>query len=373
MDKKDMKTYLSDRKFHEDPIVQQMQLFDIQNYVIHNAYQSDEWKRQLDMTCSNYLTYTPKNSAETHFYDLGTKTLHAINTRGEIRLIRDINQHKLMEEVVERPINLFVDHWQGDVVEASRRFLEFAYDLNTQIYSHINKDLVKGKGKMDLIIGPMDSLDLEDFDVMFDSKNDYLNYRVLRSGDKQVVNLDYIFADQAKNILDKFFMISNAYFSGIDINIYHYGRVGILNPEFAVGDFCIPTGALDEQKISEGRARVFPIYNRLAEEGMNSFLEEKLGSNVHEGFTVNTISVLEQTQNQLKMDLKAGGDFLDMEWLSMAVQDYNTIYPTLGNVNFYLVGVGSDKQLEGLNLGNTIYSKENEKKVTEMFKDLILA
>ncbi len=364
MTHEEMKVYTYERKFHTDPEIRKTQLENLNIFKIHNAFRTEEVEELFDDASISYIKYKPSKSQEYHFYIPSTGNLHVVNTRGDIRLLRDQDQYRVLKEIAGyNSLKRNEKHYKNSQARASIRFTEFAFNLVNELYPYIDAKAIDEQGQINVILGPKESLDTNDITIEKESQNDFLDYRILRIDDKPVINFDYVFADQAKNILDNFSIITRANFPDADINIFHYGKIGLLNIDLQVGDICIPTGALIEKKVVENNAAVHPIYNLLdIDKNIAGLLEEIVGEKVHRGLTVDTVSVLRQQRKNLLACLDAGGNFLDMEWKSMSTNVY---------MNYIFAGVGSDKPLEGKSLANTKYPRLKEKKITQAFKEII--
>ncbi len=392
MGPEDVRTYAFGRKLHPDKVVQEAQTAGIREVVIHNAKTAEEVRRNLASVRIDAQEYTPLKSNEVHFYVPNTGTLHVVNPRGVIRLKRDQQLVHALSHVLGRDLGLLVDHYTSDeepphrfkqnesfVGEPSRaqhRFEHFAYKIVADVCDNLDRASVVGNSRLNLLLGPHSSLNLEDVVVEHGSKNDYLNFRILRIGDEVVVNFDYIFADQARNILHKLCSVVSAEFegAGVDINIFHYGKIGILNQHAEIGQIVVPTGAMEEHNLQRGVSKVFPIHNQLVSNlGVADRFTELVGQMPYEGITVNTISVLGQTRESLEAARRAGGRFLDMEWLVMSGIDIGaeSLYPNLGAIRYFFAGVGSDKPLAGQTLGNTSYAVSVERKVANALATII--
>ncbi len=381
MPESEMRAYVFERKLHPDAGVAEEQKRGLKEVIIYNG-------KHIDEVLSDSITgsereeairYTPAKSSEAHFYIPKTGRLHIVNPRGVIRLKRDEDLAKALGYFLEREIRLYVAHYDGTSSSASHRFEHMAFQNVKDALSRVDLTDAAAKRRLTIILGPHSSLG--DVDVLHNHLDDYLNYRILRIGKEQVINFDYIFGDQARNVLHQIYTTVSADFNGqrIEIYVFHYGKVGILNPEMQTGQIVVPIGSLDEDKVLSGERKIFPLYNELSLDGQVSrnpeiaqMFRRHLGS-VAEGVTVNTISVLGQTVENLTIDRKAGGDFLDMEWAVMAGTSVasKSTYPGLGEVSYFLAGIGSDRPLLGETLGNTDYLVANEQKVADAFKEII--
>jgi len=371
MNAEQARVYTFDRVFHIDDSIRREQIDNINSVVVHHAYKSKECEEVWKRIGAPYQKYYPLKSTEPHYFDYGTGILRIINSRGVTRLIRNRDLTRVLQESLGRDISFYVDNYDENSAAASKKFEDFAYELVEDVFDHIDKESLQ-QGKLSVMMGPHNSL--PDTKIIASDKNDYLNFKILQIEQKQVVAFDYIFADQAKNVLGQLYSTLNAYFNDCDVDLYHYGKVGILNNNLEVGDICVPIASLDENKVHASDIRPSPIHNSLVyDEDISNKFKSFIGEDFAKGTTVNTISVLRQTHTMLRKDLEAGGDFLDMEWSVMAGLDhgYNSCYPDLGKIKYYFAGVGSDKPLAGQTLGDTEYPDEKEKKVAQAFVRLI--
>ncbi|MBU1201502.1 MAG: hypothetical protein KJ583_01865 [Nanoarchaeota archaeon] len=364
MSREEIKIYTYDRKLHPDPSFRKIQLENMKLFKEHNAFRTEEVENLFLDANINYVKYKPLKSEEYHFYIPSTGDLHIVNTRGDMRLLRDLDQYLALKEIAKiQGLRKEERHYKNDKARASMRFIELAFNLVDELYPLIDKKAVEEQKQINIILGPLESLTTKNVYVEAENKNDFLNARIIRIGEKPVVNFDYVFADQGKNVLENIYIITKAKFPDANINIFHYGKVGILNPDIQVEAICLPTGALSERKVIEGTPRIHPIYNLLESDKMlMGLFEELIGEKAKSGTTTDSTAVLRQKRKNLELCLSAGGDFVDMEWRSMSTNPY---------MNYFFAGVGSDKPLKGKNLANTEYQKEKEINVAEAFKEII--
>ncbi|MBN2368192.1 hypothetical protein JXC34_04165 [Candidatus Woesearchaeota archaeon] len=369
MDLEQRKAYVFDRKLSPNAGKREEQIKGLKRIVIHNAFTMQEIEKALE----NAEKYYPGKSTEPHFMHFNGD-LHVVNSRGIMRGVRDEDLVHALGELIGKKIELEVRYYKDDIGMAFRRFKEFSFNQVAEIFRKIDKDAVKKEGGLYLLFGPHKSLSLNGLKPDFESVNDYLNYKLLHLGKKTVVAFDYIFADQARNVLGQIYSSLNSYFSDITVNVFHYGKIGLLDPARKIGDICIPVAALDENKIIEGDCRAYPISNQLClDKNFSELFASSVKEKTYQGTTVNTISVLRQTRKALERDLKAGGNFLDMEWLVMSSLDhgFKSNYPRIKKINNFFAGIGSDKPLEGRTLADTEYPADKEKKIADAFVEII--
>ncbi len=376
MDGEQRRQYVFDRKLHPDPARALDQTKSLRRVIIHHAQRTQEVEELLGRAGVLAERYVPKKSTEAHFYVIPQGDLHVVNSRGITRGIRDEDQAKALSDILCKPVPLALDHYQNDPASVSKRFEDFAYDLVRDAFNHLDTDEIQLKRSFPIIIGPQKHLTLDGIVCEHSDDNDYLSYKVLRIGKQPVLAFDYIFADQAKNVLSRVYATANAYLPGTNMHVLHYGKIGLLNPFLDVGQVCVPHAALDENKAVDGDLRPSPIHNQLAlHTPASRIFKETVGQPIARGMTINTVSVLQQTKTRLQTALDAGGDFLDMEWAVMASLDhgYNSMYPSLGRINYYFAGVGSDKPLAGKTLGDTEFPQEKLSLIAEAYTRIIRA
>ena len=153
--------------------------------------------------------------------------------------------------------------------------------------------------------------------------------------------------------------------------IFHYGKVGLLNPRLEVGSVCIPTSAIDEN----ASGMIYPIPNEFALDPLAAKkLDNLTGSLLYPGRTANTQSVLEQTAQSLSNLQSLGCDFIDMEWLILSgLHLLKSTYPNIHKIKYYFTGIASDKPLEGKTLGDTMYPRNQEQNVAQAQLKILLS
>ncbi|MBI2574941.1 hypothetical protein HYV82_03580 [Candidatus Woesearchaeota archaeon] len=388
MSNEQMQAYAWERKL-ADPgtqgVLLEEQVSGLRGIVIHNAKTTEEVRRVLrDEAKLSVVEYAPPKSSEPHFWVPATGYIHVVNTRGITRLLRDEALARILSYLLPNEVEIAISNYHGSRREANDRFEHFAYALVDDIFMHLDKAAVTKNGRINLLLGPYvsidDALSTDGCEIAHSTDSDYLNYRIVLAGTSEgkevVVNFDYIFADQAKDVLHKLYKGVAAEFSrqGISINVLHYGKVGVLDPATNVGDIIIPTGAFDEEKLQYAVRRGEPIpqqyalNNQIASNpDVRALFYRAVSGRINSGVTVNTNSVLEQTAERLRIDLGAGGNWLEMEWAviaSLSTGSHST-YPGTGSINHFLAGVGSDNPLRGQTLGETHYPREREAEVAK--------
>ena len=348
-------------------------------------------KSKLERTLKDagleFEEYFPNKSKENHFYVPKTKTIHVVNTKDAERLKRDENLIKGLGKILKRDIKLKTIHYNHKASDSVQRFKHFAFDLADDVFSKLENE-IKGYKKeqfINIIMGPFESFKFDDTEILYEKNSDYLNYKIIKIKNKNLaISLDYIFAGQAEDVLDKIFSNLNANLSEanakVNVRVFHYGKVGVLNKQnnknkIEIGDFCIPNSFIIEKDSEEGKFFTYPLENKLSSD---KILIEKFnnytGNKLHFGSTVTSKPILEQKRAELEKYAKEGARFVDMEWTRIGLigMGKKIKYPNIWNIEFYLIASASDKPLEGTNLGNTIYKKEeNERPISNFYKKII--
>lgn len=368
--------YMFERKVPNDPAERERVLELLRKIIIHNGYHTAEVQRKFEDKGVTPELYYPEKSTEPHFFDPLTGNLHVINSRGEIRLMRDFDLVEVVRELIPH-LELQVNEYNQDPVAARNRFREFAYRKVGNVFAALErtktKEIMERKKRVTLLFGPHTSLPQTGFEERAKEEDDYLNFKVLMIGEEPVVSFDYIFADQARYILEQMCFLLNASTEGVDVHVFHYGKVGLLEEATSIGQLVVPNGSLDEKAVISGIVRPFPIYNKLLDPEVHEQFSTHVGETPYQGKSVNTTSVLQQRHANLELVKAAGGSFLDMEWGPMAglVQGFPSSYPRIRGIELYFAGIGSDKPLAGATLGETKYPRDKERNVVRAYLNMI--
>lgn len=376
MNAEQRKLYMYERKVPADAKERERLLALLKRVFIHNGYHTEEVSDSFAQLGIAPKLYYPEKSTEPHYFDPTSGNLHIVNSRGEIRLMRDLDLFDVVQEIVPE-VELQINDYK-DAVAARVRFREFAAKKVESVFgvldqTNLKKEIICRK-RMTLLFGPHVSLP-EGLDALATEEDDYLNYKLFVVGEEPVISFDYIFADQARYILEQMCFLLNAAGKEMDVRVFHYGKVGLLAENTRIGQIVTPTGSLDEKTVLAGRNQLYPIYNRLVDPELQEQFTALIGECPYQGASVNTVSVLQQRRFNLDRVKEAGGSFLDMEWGPMAglVQGFPSSYPRIRAIDLYFAGVGSDKPLEGATLGETKYPRDVEKKVVAAYLEIMKA
>jgi len=389
MNENQIENYIIKRTLNPNKEERDKQRSNLEKVVIFNSFYLDEVKKKpkgIDIKLEEGIPeesteYMPEESTESHFYNPTTKGLYMVNTKGIERLERDENLILGLRDILKKDIKLEVIHYHNKSAKAEHRFKEFAFNLVDDVFNDTKEENIKEQGYINIIMGPFESFEFNDTEILHENDNDYLNYKIIRINNKLTISFDYTFAGQADDVLNKIFSNLNANhnLSGIEARIFHYGKVGVLNKQnsknmIEIGDLCIPDLFIIENDSEKSKFSTYILKNRLSSdkiliEKFKRYTKNKL----HFGSTVNSKPILKQKRLELEQYAEEGGKFLDMEWARIGLIGIGKKmkYPNLGNIEYYFAGSASDDPLNGINLGNTDYKRESEIPISEFYKKII--
>lgn len=373
--------YTFDRKMFPDVTSSLGQLNSLRQVIIHSAITEAELQSDLDIFSPRAERYFPKKSSEPHYFDSKNGVMHVINTRGVTRLRRDLDLVEVLKDHSVHNITTTLRHFRNDPLLAAERFRSFASSKVSEVADSLKVQgldkLVASKGKVSVVFGPKKSLPST---VCFAEQfvnDEYLACNVARVGDSATIFFDYIFADQAVHILGKLFSYLDARYSKVDVDIFHYGKVGAISDSAELGQVAVPNAYVTETDLHNylpgAQKRFHPIYSLFSNPVFMSSFKGQVGERVLVGPTMNSVSVLNQQKSTL--ETANGLDVLsvDMEWAGMAsvIQAFETAYPNIGKVNLAFAGSFSDHPRKGQTLAETPYSSDFEKPIARAFLDYI--
>lgn len=369
-------SYTVDRKL--DALRAEEQLAGLQRITLYNGFLEQEVAPRLG---DRHEPFTPPKSVETHWFDPCTGHLVSYNPRGTTRFTRDYSQATVLREALsttDRELTIEVVHRHDDEAEPPRWFPKNARRLNRELFRTLEArrpGALAQQESLDVIMGPHDALHVTEEELVVDSidggaYNDYLPYRLLDLSGRVVVNFDYIFADQARHVLDNLLETVNAYHRDMAVNIYHYGKVGLLRGDLHVEQNIVlaPNGAFDETQLREGTGH-WPIRNQFSRNGEAAErFAAAVAAEVHHGLTYHTNSILHQTREELtaaKHHGDNGGTSIDMEALLITVPyfGFRAWLPRIRTINHFLAYVPSDEPLLGKTLADTSFPTERQERI----------
>jgi hypothetical protein len=365
--------YVLPRKFHPDAGIRDEQLRTLRNISIHNGYGGEEVRDVLRRARVQYIEYVPAGSAEEYFWT-ETNDLHIYNARCETRLRRDLEQCGVIRGRLPK-VGVEEIHYGSDRNIAGLHLRDFGFELARSIFERVRQEGPQHRNVC-ILTGPHDAVPLErvtDVEAPSNQNRDYLKWRTFRIGEQLVINLDYIFGDQASIVLGELYRRCNNEFPerSVDINVFHYGKVGGIGHGLTLRDICVPTHVKDEENILLGRTEPHPLFNQLAFEGLErEIFQGAFDEKTPQGISVNTASVLAQTRENLQMDRAAGGSFLEMEWLYLS-NFFPSTFRNIRGFNLHLAGAVSDLPLAGDTLATGVDLNDGFRRIVGAYLTII--
>lgn len=234
----------------------------------------------------------------------------------------------------------------------------------------------------------------EKVSVLSYGNSEYLEAQILEINKQRILNIGYVFADQAGIIIEKMLREYNSLAckarpqnkalqqkseqSLLTINMYMFGKVGGLLGDMQRHQLVYPVGIVDWTDLNEGRVLEYPMHNVLANNsnGDNSRTLNNSRTindiNGLSGLNLNVVSVVDETIEQLKLAKQKGCICIEMETRESveAINQARRRYPQL-KINFGFVGYVSDIPLKGDTLEKELDSDKGEQDAVKVILDRI--
>lgn len=268
---------------------------------------------------------------------------------------RDISFNIMEKDGLSRKTNIAYDDFCYDFVmglfvpekkyESCRIFSDFTVnDIDTIVFGPLGSFGSQGK-------------------VLMKGTSEYLDSQIVDISGKIILNLGYVYSDQAGRIIDK---ILREY-EGIARDsgrldrkdIYMFGRVGGLMEGHSVNDLVLPNGVLDQTELSNG-AHTTRFNNSLGNFG-----------NAPQ-FVLNVPTVIDETVEDLVHARELGAVCAEMETREsiIAIDLARSRYHNL-KVNFGFIGYVSDVPLSGVTLADEPDCSKGEIRAAEYVAERI--
>lgn len=188
---------------------------------------------------------------------------------------------------------------EGKARKTNHAYDNFAYDFVKKLFETEQMDDITK-----VIFGPLSAV-TKQTQVLKVRPDEYLPSQIVVVKGKKVLNMGYVFSDQAGILIDKILIeyaaISQQKRDKLGIQLFMFGRVGGLHDDMKRHDLVYPTGIVDDADLEEGRRFVYPIHNVLA------------SGHKFEGFNLNVNAVINQTVEQLRRGAESGCMCVEME------------------------------------------------------------
>ncbi|MBR9691783.1 hypothetical protein GOV06_03265 [Candidatus Woesearchaeota archaeon] len=241
----------------------------------------------------------------------------------------------------------FTERFPEDDTRKTYLYSYFAYDLVKRLFLKEGMDTINT-----IIFGPVDAI-AKQANVVKKANNEYLPFQYLYINDGFVLNLSYVYADQAGTLIEKIMHEYNAMYKkdGKDreINFLMFGRVGGLADGLKRHDLVYPTGVISEVDLKKASGLVLPFENVLAQ-----------GEN--QGLNFNPVSIVNEEYETLEEAKNKGSICVEKELKKSvsAISEANENYAGHVIGRFGFVGYVSDLPLKGDNLATELDSDKGE-------------
>ena len=258
---------------------------------------------------------------------------------------REIGFHSLDVDAGARRTNIQYDN--------------FAYDFVKRLFE---QGVMEGID--DIVIGPLEEV-AKQTRVVDIHKNEYLDAQAVVIGERKLLNIGYVYADQAGIILDKMLREyeARARIEGAkkEVTILMFGRVGGLEEGIKRGEVVFPCGIIDGIDLERNHPFVYPIHNVLVREGDTT------------GWNLNVATTIEETVEQLLLAKELGCSCVEMETRETveAINRARRRYEGKLNIQFGFVGHVSDVPLRGDTLATELSSHEGEERAVARIVDYL--
>lgn len=242
---------------------------------------------------------------------------------------------------------------EGQARKTNHAYDNFAYDFVKSLFGFERMGVITS-----VIFGPLGAV-AKQSRVVKERPDEYLPSQIVDIGGKQVLNLGYVFSDQAGIIIDKMLIeyaaIAMEAGQKLPVNIFMFGKVGGLQKGMKRGDLVYPTGIVDDTDIQDGRRFILPMHNVLA------------GNGGLEGLNLNVSSVIDQTIEQLQRGFDAGCICVEMETRETvdSVNQGRRRYNGILAIEFGFAGHVSDLPLLGDTIDKELESDAGEQAALE--------
>jgi hypothetical protein len=207
--------------------------------------------------------------------------------------------------------------------------------------------------------------------VIETGSSEYLDAQIVEIDGERVLNLGYVYGDQAGILLDKILREYEGLYedkvqmTGLkqDIDVYMFGRVGGLEDDVKRHDLICPVGIIEHVDMNEGRNLMHPIHNVLASM-----------PGVRVGYNYNVYNVIEEAVDELLLANKNGCICVEMETSGAfkSMDGANGRYCETLNIPGGFVGNVSDRPLHGDTIEKELDSDKGEQRAVQVIVDYLI-
>ena len=236
----------------------------------------------------------------------------------------------------------------------------FAYDFVVGLFvpeeKYEDRRVFEGAEAGDItevVFGPVEAV-AKQAKVLEQGNSEYLDAQIVRIDNKRILNIGYVYADQAGILIDKMLReyeaLARKKGKKLKIDLYMFGRVGGLEKGMQRHQLVYPTGIIDEADLNDKRIGVYPMHNVLAE------------NRRHTGLNFNVSSAIDETVEQLQKAREHKCICVEMETkeTTISINRARGRYRGQLDINFGFIGHVSDLPLQGDTLADELDSEEGE-------------
>jgi hypothetical protein len=340
---------------------------------LYNAYLPSELEQILTCEKRTFVKVTQENEREPIYYDPDNKTLFLSQTSGFDRRERYEQMIKLYGSLPSTSPKLREYLSKGEFsLERKESHLRTAIAYENMAYDFVvglfvpnnkyedrrvfeNKDISKIRK---IIFGPVKTF-AKKAEIIAVGKSEYLKSQILNVNGEEVLNIDYVYSDQARRLIYKMLLqfsgVAQKQQQPIHIDFFMNGRVGGLEDSLGLNDLVAPEGIIDSEKMLKREKQIILFDNTLAKSGLMRGLDLKVNN------------VLTETKEQLDMAYRLGCSCVEMEVyecieaIETARRDFaRGKYPV--SASFGFLGYVSDLPRKGITLADESDPKIGESK-----------
>ena len=208
-----------------------------------------------------------------------------------------------------------------------------------------------------IIFGPLNTTTTLADHVITSGHSEYLDAQIITIGGKKVLNIAYVYADQAGIIIDKLLReyeaLAMAKERKMHISMFMFSRVGNLEDKSTRHDLITPTHIIDAHELEADYA-ITPMHNVLANQGQRKI-------------NLNILTFFDETIELLTRAKELGCSCIEMETRESveAINKARRRYHNHLEIDFGFVGHVSDSPLQGDTLATELDSNLGEKAAAE--------
>ncbi len=242
---------------------------------------------------------------------------------------------------------------EGQARKTNHAYDNFAYDFVKSLFGAESMETISS-----VIFGPIAAVARQS-NVLKVRADEYLSSQIVEVGSRKVLNIGYVFSDQAGIIIDKMLIeyaaIAMQAGRKLPVNIFMFGRVGGLHQGMKRDDLVYPTGIVDDTDLQDGQYFILPMRNVLA------------GNGGFEGLNLNVGSVIDQTIEQLQRGADKKCICVEMETRETvdSINQGRRRYSGILAIEFGFAGHVSDMPLLGDTIDRELESDAGEQAALE--------